>query len=101
MAVITSESKTAKSSSVTSKKGTTATTPAYSASAEMDHNEGTASPSLHNSIEAYIAEAFKKEFRGMPYTDINVVVRCGAPSSPTYQEIELPEVSSFLKKFRG
>ena len=51
-------------------------------------------------LEKHIVDSFKKEFKGMPYTDITVVVRCGAPSSPTYQEIELPAVSELLRKHR-
>lgn len=51
-------------------------------------------------LEKHIVDSFKKEFKGMPYTDITVIVRCGAPSSPTYQEIELPAVSELLRKRR-
>lgn len=51
-------------------------------------------------LEKHIVDSFKKEFKGMPYTDITVIVRCGAPSSPTYQEIELPAVSELLRKHR-
>ena len=51
-------------------------------------------------LEKHIIDSFKKEFKGMPYTDITVIVRCGAPSSPTYQEIELPAVSELLRKHR-
>lgn len=92
MAVSTPGSKTAKP--VTPKKGTTTATP----------NEGEVLEPMVKTIspfEATVVDTFKKEFRGMPYTDITVVARCGAPSSPTYQEIELTEVSSLLKKFRG
>lgn len=48
-----------------------------------------------------IIEAFKTEFKGMPYTELNVIVQCGHPSAPTYQEIELPVVAKLLEKFRG
>lgn len=92
MAVSAPESKTVKS--VTSKKGTITATP--SEGEPLEPMVKTFSP-----FEAAVVETFKKEFRGMPYTDITVVARCGAPSSPTYQEIELMEVSSLLKKFRG
>ena len=51
-------------------------------------------------LEKHIVDSFKKEFKGMSYTDITVIVRCGAPSSPTYQEIELPAVSELLRKHR-
>lgn len=51
-------------------------------------------------LEKHIVDSFKKEFKGMPYTDIMVIARCGAPSSPTYQEIELPAVSELLRKRR-
>lgn len=52
------------------------------------------------SFESDIVEAFKKEFKGMPYTELSVVVRCGHPNSPTYQEIELPVVVNLLNKHR-
>lgn len=92
MAVSTPESKTVKT--VTMKKGATTATP--NEGERIEPMAKSASP-----FESAVIDAFKKEFRGMPYTDITVVVRCGAPSSPTYQEIELTEVSSLLKKFRG
>ena len=52
------------------------------------------------SFESEVVEAFKKEFKGMPYTELSVIVRCGHPNAPTYQEIELPVVTKLLNNHR-
>lgn len=53
-----------------------------------------------SSLEDDIVKAFKDEFKGMPYTELSVVVRCGSRYMPTYQEIELPAVAELLMKHR-
>ena len=51
-------------------------------------------------LEENIVKAFKEEFKGMPYTELSVIVCCGARNMPTYQEIELPVVAELLLKHR-
>lgn len=51
-------------------------------------------------LEEAIIKAFKDEFKGMPYTDLSVIVCCGSRNAPTYQEIELPMVAELLLKHR-
>jgi hypothetical protein len=62
-------------------------------------NVGTSSQK--SALETDIIEAFKAEFKGMPYTELNVIVQCGRPSTPTYQEIELPMVAKLLEGYRS
>lgn len=50
-----------------------------------------------SSLEAEIIEAFMSEFKGLPGTELSVVVRCGRQKAPTYQEIELPAVRKILE----
>lgn len=47
-----------------------------------------------------LLEEFKAEYRGMPYTELSVIVQCGHRNAPTYQEIELPSVTEFLLNHR-
>ena len=47
-----------------------------------------------------LLEEFKAEYRGMPYTELSVIVQCGHRNAPTYQEIELPSVTKFLLNHR-
>ena len=51
-------------------------------------------------LEKEIVKAFKDEFKGMPYTELSVIVCCGSRNAPTYQEIELPMVAELLLKHR-
>lgn len=51
-------------------------------------------------LEKEIVKAFKDEFKGMPYTELSVIVCCGSRNAPTYQEIELPMVVELLLKHR-
>jgi hypothetical protein len=51
-------------------------------------------------LEDKIVKAFKDEFKGMPYTELSVIVCCGSRNAPTYQEIELPMVAELLLKHR-
>ena len=51
-------------------------------------------------LEDEIVKAFKDEFKGMPYTELSVIVCCGSRNAPTYQEIELPVVAELLLKHR-
>ena len=51
-------------------------------------------------LEDEIVKAFKDEFKGMPYTELSVIVCCGSRNAPTYQEIELPMVAELLLKHR-
>ena len=51
-------------------------------------------------LEDEIVKAFKDEFKGLPHTDLAVIVCCGSRNAPTYQEIELPMVVELLLKHR-
>ena len=51
-------------------------------------------------LEDKIVKAFKDEFKGMPYTELSVIVCCGKRNMPTYQEIELPVVAELLLEHR-
>ena len=53
------------------------------------------------SLEEEVVKAFKDEFKGMPYTELHVVVQCGNRTAPTYQEIELPMVAELLKEHQA
>ena len=50
-----------------------------------------------DSIKAEIIEAFMSEFKGVPGTELSVIVHCGRSKAPTYQEIELPVVKKILE----
>lgn len=48
-----------------------------------------------------VLDRFLEEFKGLPHVGISVVVRCGHPSAPNYQEVELPMVAELIKAKLG